>query len=198
MIPESILDFWFGDALESPEATTARNALWFRKDSAFDERIRERFGDLPARASRGEFDSWRRAARPSLALVLVLDQFPRNLYRGSPQAFACDPMAKEVAETAIESRLDSELAPLETVFLYLPLEHAEDLASQERCVSLFKALFERAPAGRQSQFESFLTFAIRHRDIISRFGRFPHRNAILGRPSTSEELSYLESGGDAF
>ncbi len=128
--PESILEFWFGDALESPEATAARNALWFRKDSAFDERIRERFGDLPARASRGELDSWRQAARPSLALV-------RNL-------------------------------------------------------------IERAPAKRRSQFESFLSFAIRHREVIARFGRFPHRNAILGRPLTSEELSYLESGDDSF
>ncbi len=196
--PESVLEFWFGNALESPESTAARRTDWFGKDPAFDEHIRERFGELPSRAMLGELDTWRKEARPSLALVLILDQFPRNLYRGSPQAFACDALAREIAGTAIESQFDSVLAPLEAVFLYLPLEHAEDMAAQDCSVARFEALLKRAPASQRQQFESFLSYAIRHREVIGRFGRFPHRNAILGRHSTGEELSYLDSGGESF
>jgi uncharacterized protein (DUF924 family) len=133
-----------------------------------------------------------------LALVLVLDQFPRNLYRGNAQSFAYDSLAKEVAVAALGSRYDSELAPLEATFLYLPLEHCEEMEAQERCVSLFGKLVDRAPVDQRSQLESALSYAIRHREVIRRFGRFPHRNGILGRPSTAEELSYLASGGDTF
>jgi uncharacterized protein (DUF924 family) len=196
--PESVLDFWFGNALESPESTAARRADWFGKDPAFDERIRERFGELPSRALLGELGTWRKAARPSLALVLILDQFPRNLYRGSPQSFACDALAREVAEAAIASRFDAVLAPLEALFIYLPLEHAEEMAAQDRAVALCEALVKRAPAGQRQQFKSFLSYSIRHREVIRRFGRFPHRNAVLGRHSTAEELSYLDSGGESF
>jgi uncharacterized protein (DUF924 family) len=196
--PESVLGFWFGDALGSPEAAAARRILWFGGDCSFDERIRERFEGLPSRALGGGLDSWRQGARSGLALVLVLDQFPRNLYRGTARAFAYDPLAREVAVAALESRFDTELAPLEATFLYLPLEHSEDLESQDRCVSLFRILLDRAPADQRSQFELSLAYAIRHREVILRFGRFPHRNAALGRPSTREELSYLESGGETF
>jgi len=196
--PESVLEFWFGDDLDSCEATAARRLLWFGGDPSFDERIRDRFGGLPSRALRGGLDSWRQDARSSLALVLVLDQFPRNLYRGTAQGFAYDPSAKEVAVAALERRFDTQLAPLEATFLYLPLEHSEDIESQERCVSLFRNLLDRAPVNQRPQFELSLSYAIRHREVIRRFGRFPHRNAILGRPSTSEELSFLESGGDTF
>jgi uncharacterized protein (DUF924 family) len=196
--PESVLGFWFGDDLDSPEAAAARRLLWFGGDPSFDERIRRRFDGLPSHALQGGLDSWRQGARSSLALVLVLDQFPRNLYRGTAEAFAYDPLAKEVAVGALESRFDTALAPLEATFLYLPLEHSEDIEAQERCVSLFQNLLDRAPVDHRSQFESFLSYAIRHREVIRRFGRFPHRNAVFGRPSTSEELSYLESGGDTF
>jgi uncharacterized protein (DUF924 family) len=196
--PQSVLEFWFGDQPDSPEAIAARIALWFGADPAFDERIRELFDGLPSRAQRGDFDSWRQEARTSLALVLVFDQFPRNLYRGSAQSFAYDSLAREVAVAAIASRFDAELAPLEAMFFYLPLEHSEDMHSQERCVSLVRRLVERAPVDQRPQFESFLSYAIRHREVVRRFGRFPHRNAILGRRSTREELSYLESGGETF
>lgn len=196
--PESVLGFWFGDDLDSPEAAAARRLLWFGGDPSFDDRIRERFAGLPSRALRGGLDSWRQGARSSLALVLVLDQLPRNLYRGTAQAFAYDLLARQVAEAALESGFDTELAALEATFLYLPLEHSEDLESQERCVSLFRSLLERAPVDQRSQFELSLSYAVRHREVIRRFGRFPHRNAILGRPSTSDELSYLHSGGETF
>jgi uncharacterized protein (DUF924 family) len=196
--PESVLGFWFGDDLDSPDVVAARCRLWFERDSPFDELIRARFDGLPSRALRGLLDSWQQEARSCLALVLVLDQFPRNLYRGTAQSFAYDPLAYRVSVAALERGFDPELAPLEATFLYLPLEHAEDGESQERCVSLFRNLLDRSPAELRPQFESFLSYAIRHQEVINRFGRFPHRNAVLGRPSTSEELSYLESGGDTF
>lgn len=196
--PEAVLEFWFGDALDSPEAVTARSEIWFGGDPSFDERIRESFGDLPSLALRGGLDSWREAARSSLALVLVLDQFPRNLYRDRAEAFAYDPLGLEVAVAAIKRRFDTELAPLEASFLYMPLEHSEDIELQDRCVALFEGLLERAPASQQAQFDLSLSFAIRHREVIRRFGRFPHRNAALARQSTHEERSYLESDGDPF
>ncbi len=196
--PESVIDFWFGDDLDSPDAVAERCRLWFEGDPSFDELVRERFEDLPSQALQGQLDSWRLGVRSNLALVLVLDQFPRNLYRDSAQCFAYDPLAYEVAVAAIEHGFDNELAPLEATFLYLPLEHAEDVDAQARCVSLFRSLLHRAPVALRPQFESFLSYAIRHREVIGRFGRFPHRNAVLGRPSTGEERAYLESGGEAF
>ena len=128
----------------------------------------------------------------------MLDQFPRNLYRGSPRSFAYDSAALDVCRAALARGLDSQLHPLEAVFLYLPLEHAEDLAMQEQCVSLFCRLVARAPAQLSEQFESFAGYAERHHAVIEQFGRFPHRNAALGRQSTPAEISYLRSGGESF
>jgi uncharacterized protein (DUF924 family) len=196
--PESVLRFWFGDNLDSPAAVDERSRLWFEGSRDFDGLIREQFEDLPASAKQGQLDSWRLGARSNLALVLVLDQLPRNLYRGSALCFSYDSLAYEVAVTALEQGVDAELAPLEATFLYLPFEHAEDVGAQARSVSLFRSLLDRAPATHHPHFESFLSYAVRHREVIERFGRFPHRNALLGRPSTEEERSYLESGGETF
>lgn len=196
--PEEILKFWFDDALNSPEAAAARGKSWFGRNDKFDEEIKKRFGDLPVRAARGEFESWRSEPRSALALVIVLDQFPRNLFRNIPRAFEFDAKAREVALGAISAGFDERLRPLEAVFLYLPLEHAEDLDLQNRSVQLFEKLRLRAPAFMQSQFQEFADYARRHRDIILRFGRFPHRDAMLGRESTPGELEYLASGGETF
>ncbi|HEV8341804.1 MAG TPA: DUF924 family protein [Candidatus Binatia bacterium] len=196
--PEQILSFWFSDALDSPEAAKAQGKFWFGRSDAFDEEIRKRFGDLPERAARGEFEAWRDEPRSALALVLLLDQFPRNLFRDSARAFEFDAKACEVALGAIAARFDQKVHPIEAVFLYLPLEHAEDLELQNRSVGLFEKLCERAPDSMKSQFEEFADYARRHRDVIQRFGRFPHRNAVLGRKSTSEESDYLASGGERF
>lgn len=196
--PESILACWFGDDLVSPEAIAARIRIWFSGDPAFDEQLRERFDGLPDRALRGELDSWRGEARTCLALVLVVDQLPRNLYRGTERCFAYDSLALEVATTALRSGFDAELSPMEAAFLYLPLEHSEDLTAQDRCVALFRNLVDCAPAALQPQLEYSLEFAIRHREVIRRFGRFPHRNKALARASTPEELDYLESGGESW
>jgi uncharacterized protein (DUF924 family) len=197
-ISEEILDFWFGDSLDSLEAVAARRGSWFVQSDAFDRSIEVRFGSLPDRALRGEFDGWSREPRPALALVLVLDQFPRNLYRGSPRSFGSDAKACETALLAIKAGFDQKLHPLEASFLYLPLEHSEDLHLQDRSVELFEKLVSRAPDDLRPMFDQIVAYAVRHREVIRQFGRFPHRNTILGRRSTREELAYLRSGGETF
>ncbi|MGI9263917.1 MAG: DUF924 family protein [Gammaproteobacteria bacterium] len=196
--PESVIRFWFGDASESPATVASQAGLWFGGDPSFDELIRSRFDTLLVRASAGELAPWQKDAQSSLALTLILDQFPRNLYRGRPQSFDYDAQALEVATRSIERGFDAELSALQATFLYLPLEHAENAEVQERCVTLFRALLVRAPVELRPQFESFLAYAIRHQKVIDQFGRFPHRNEVLKRHSTTEELSYLAAGGDAF
>ncbi len=198
MSPEAILDFWFGDSLRDPAAARARAAVWFQASADFDREIAERFGGGIERAAAGELDAWCDAARSALALVLLLDQFPRNVYRGTPLAFASDARAQEVALAAIAAGFDAELEPLAASFFYLPLEHAEDLGLQELCVELCEALAARAPAEQREILAEFSDFARRHRELIRRFGRFPHRNALLGRQPSREELAYLASGGDSF
>ncbi len=193
-----LLDFWFADATRSNEALAFRSARWFSKDRAFDEEIRRRFGELPDKAAAGAFEDWRSTARGSLALVLVLDQLPRNLYRGDSQAFAYDAFALDTALHALERGFDQALHPLESSFLYMPLEHAEDGDLQARCVSLFESLVEGAPKNLADHMARSLDYAERHRKVVARFGRFPHRNEVLGRASTEEEVEYLASGGDRF
>jgi uncharacterized protein (DUF924 family) len=157
---------------------------WFRKDAAVDAEIRDRFGDLHALAAEGELGAWESDAPGALALVITLDQFPRNMYRGSANAFATDPLARAAAKRAIEHGFDRAVAERERVFFYMPLMHSETLADQERCLGLCRAL----DAGT-------MKYAELHADIIRRFGRFPHRNAVLGRVTTAEEQAFLDRGG---
>jgi uncharacterized protein (DUF924 family) len=159
---------------------------WFAKDVVFDGRCRGYEAEHHA-AARGELAHWERDAEGALALVLLLDQFPRNIFRNSPHAFATDTLAQGAAERAIEKRFDAATDSALRVFFYLPFEHAEDLALQDRSVTLMEALRDA----------EFTKHAVLHRDIITRFGRFPHRNAILGRKSTTEELAFLAGGGFA-
>ncbi len=175
--PETVLTFW-RDA--GPER-------WFAKSDAFDAAIRERFLATCEAAAGGSLNHWRTKAEHALALTIVLDQFPRNIFRNSPRAFAADPLALEVANEALERGYDSQVPARERSFFYLPLMHSEDLADQERCVALYRALGE--PQGEK--------YADIHADIIRRFGRFPHRNAVLGRTTTPEEQAFLDSGGFA-
>jgi uncharacterized protein (DUF924 family) len=181
-----VLHFWFGEP-----AGPAR-AEWFRKDPAFDEAIRSRFGELHAAAARRELESWRAAPEPMVALVVILDQFSRNLHRGEARAFAQDEHARECANQAIGRGDDLLLLPVHRQFLYLPLEHSEALADQERCVELMRSLEEFEPT------RGLTEWAEKHRVIIARFGRFPHRNAALGRTSTPEEVEFLKQPGSGF
>lgn len=195
---DDVLAFWFADALQHSAAESEQSKRWFAYDARFDAEILRRFGHLPEQAAAGNLDSWMDAAKTALARLIVLDQFPRNLYRHDSRAFAFDKLASAGAQAAIERGFDKQLHPLQAVFMYLPFEHAEDIDRQDRAVALFEALQERAPAGAESRFARFTDYARRHRDVVARFGRFPHRNAMLGRAGTAEELAYLEQGGERF
>lgn len=179
---QQLLEFWFSD-----EAA----ANWFRADATFDDRLRRRFSELANDAAEGRRDYWSQSPKTWLALLLLLDQCPRNLYRHEPRAWAQDVQAQRVALSGISRGDDRQLPPLQRVFAYLPLEHAEDMGLQERSVALFEALCAEVPEDQRQRFSGFLDYARRHRKVIARFGRFPHRNAVLGRTSTPEEVQYL-------
>jgi len=163
----------------------AGRKAWFAKDDVFDEAIRSRFESLHHAAARGECETWSKDAEGALALVLLFDQFPRNLYRGSPHAFATDPLARRIAANAIAAGFDQDTEETLRAFFYVPFEHSEDSRDQAQSLALFGALGN----------EDYIKYARLHADIITRFGRFPHRNAILGRTSTAEETAYLSEGG---
>jgi len=196
--PESVLAFWFGAPGSAAEVAGRQGKLWFGKSPVNDQRVIEHFTDTLAAASQGGLDHWADTPRGRLALMIVLDQFPHHLHRDRPQAFATDPQALALSLAALAAGEDRQLAPIERVFLYLPLEHAESVAMQDRSVALYETLAREAAADERALFDDFLDYARRHRDVVARFGRFPHRNAILGRPSTPEELEFLKQPGSRF
>ncbi len=191
MSAQDVLDFWFG-APASADHGRARD-VWFRKDPEFDRGISTRFGSLVEAALAGELRDWDGAPASALARILLLDQFTRNIYRDTPKAFAGDTLALAAAGAMFERGDDKSLLPVQRCFAYLPFEHAEDLGVQQRSVALFTELAAAHPALQDN-----LDYAIRHRDVIQRFGRFPHRNAVLGRTSTPEEIAFLEQPGSSF
>lgn len=188
---QAVLDFWFLPP-DNPGYGQSR-AEWFRKDEAFDARIAERFGALIDDALAGGLRAWEATPHGALARLIVLDQLTRNVHRGTPRAFAGDAQALALAQSLTEQGLDQQLPPILRAFAYLPFEHAEDLAMQARAVELFQLLSQAQPG-----FESMLDYAQRHQEVIARFGRFPHRNAILGRPSTPQEVAFLRQPGSSF
>jgi uncharacterized protein (DUF924 family) len=173
--PNDVIGFW----------RNAGPAKWFKKVVAFDEAIRLKFEPVHHRAARGEYDAWAESPDGALALLILLDQFPRNLYRRSAHAFATDPKARSIARSAIEAGFDKQVEPILRNFFYLPFEHSEDLADQDYCLAL------NTEAGDPDS----IKWAAIHRDIIVRFGRFPHRNPALGRETTPEEQEFLDEGG---
>lgn len=195
---KDVLEFWF------PADSSRANALWWGKNPELDAEIRERFGATLSAAKAGELDPWANTAAGRLALIIVLDQLSRNILRGDPETFAADPQARALTVAGLELGHDRELRAIERLFFYLPLEHSEVLADQQRCVELMRTLAADVAAepgvddARRAQFESFIDYALRHQQIIARFGRFPHRNAVLGRTSTPEEIEFLTEPGSSF
>jgi len=185
-----ILTFWFGPQ-DAPSGNSARD-VWFRKDAAFDAEIRQRFGDATAIALAGGYGEWCATAGGALARVLLLDQFTRNIHRETPAAFAGDARALATAAHAIERGFDRSLDAYGRWFLYLPFEHAEDRVMQERSLALFGEL------ERETGLAGPLEWAQKHADVIARFGRYPHRNAVLGRVSTPDEVAFLAQPGSRF
>lgn len=190
-----ILDFWFGgDSLHELD----RSDVWFGKATALDNQIRARFGERVESAGTGAFDDWAKTAQGALALILLLDQFPRNIYRGDAKSFAFDERARRIAENALDRGLDSKLSVIERIFLYLPFEHSEDLAAQDRAVELYTRLAADAEPDERAIVDQALEYASLHRAIISRFGRFPHRNDLIGRETSPEEREFLKTPNSSF
>ena len=175
-----VLAYWFGPGMDQ---------RWFNGGPEFDTEVRDRLGPVHVQAATGRLESWRDSARGCLALVILLDQVPRNIHRNSPQAYASDAQARELTRWALERGFEQELSQLEQLFLYLPLEHSETLSDQHDCVTLI---------GQLDQNPQWVTWAEQHRDIIAKFGRFPHRNDCLGRPSTAEETAFLATPNSSF
>ena len=193
-----LLELWFG-SLDDDAATARQKAdLWWGKDPETDEQLASLYGHLVSAAEGGVLDHWTGSPRGRLALILLLDQLPRAIHRDTPRAFAGDPKALRVARQGLASNADRLLRPVERVFFYMPFEHSEDLEDQEKSVRLFSELSGSVRDAWRATFEGFLDYAVRHRDIIARFGRFPHRNEILGRESTAEELEFLKEEGSRF
>jgi uncharacterized protein (DUF924 family) len=185
----AVLTFWFDPANRDE---------WFASKPQFDTAIRDCFAQDVVLAAEGALTDW--SATPSgwLALLIVLDQFPRNLYRGDPRAWMQDLRAQQLALWGIEEGFDRQLPAIQRVFAYIPLEHAEDARLQQQCVALFEALCRDAPSEERDQYMEYIDYARKHQAVIARFGRFPHRNAVLGRTSTPEELAYLAEPGAGF
>ena len=196
--PKDVLTFWFRDATRSPQALRSRGDVWFGTDAAFDRECATRFGALLEDAARGALDGWAGTPSGRLALVVLLDQMPRNIHRGSPAAFAQDAKAAAHCVAGIDSGQDRSLHPVERIFLYMPLQHAEDLGLQRRSVQQFESLAAEAHDTWRDYFAENARYARLHHDIVERFGRFPHRNRILGRESTEEERRYLADGAPTF
>ncbi len=190
----SLLAFWFGTADVTGPIDAANMGRWFRTDAAFDAACKEGFGALADRAARGELTDWEASAPGALARVLLLDQLPRNLYRDDARTFATDPAAVVVAERALAKGFDREVSTLARMFFYLPFEHAEDIAHQDRSVALAERAAAEAPPALATLSASLVDYAVKHRAVVARFGRFPHRNAVLGRASTDDEREFLASG----
>lgn len=195
---QPLLDWWFGPSDEAAEVAAQKHGLWFAKRTTQDAEARERFGVFVAEALAGGLEGW--CAEPDgwLALLLLLDQLPRMIHRDTPRAFAGDARARALALQGLTEGREAQLPAIRQVFVYLVLEHAEDLALQDEAVRRFRQLHEQAAPAEQATFAGFLDYAERHRVVIARFGRFPHRNAVLQRVSTAAEQAFLKEPGARF
>lgn len=191
----SILSFWFGDRALNP---LANQKLWYAKKPEFDAEIRERFERLLLEAETGAFDDWAKTPDGALAFVVLCDQFPRNIYRGTDRSFDFDRRALKASQIALAHRFDEKMSVPERLFLYMPFEHSEDRDQQKRAIELFEKLVEDAVGDEKTYVSQSLEWARKHFAVIERFGRFPHRNEALGRTSTQEEREFLKRPGSAF
>jgi len=196
---QAVRTFWFGDVDGDDLAVASRQStLWWSKNPALDLQIRQRFESTLQAAREQQLSAWESTPQGVLALVILHDQLPRNMYRDTPRSFAFDEPARRFCRLGLRAGFYAVLRPIERSFLHLPLTHSELLADQEQAVTLAAALAEQVDASQKELFAGYLSFAVRHRDIIARFGRFPHRNQILQRQSTSQELAFLQQPGSSF
>lgn len=196
-IYEDILTFWFGDirnGMSAPE----KKQLWYQSSEATDQLIIKKYSELLEHAAEGKLDSWQSENRSSLALILILDQFSRNIFRGHAEAFSFDEQALKICLNGLDVGHDKSVSLVERHFYYHPLMHAERLEHQQRCVALFQEMLQECNELNHEMFANGLSFAEQHRDIIAEFGRFPYRNEVLGRQSSHAEVAYLSRGGSRF
>jgi len=193
-----ITAFWLADSLESPEKAAARRDWWYKGGVPVDDEIRARFGDLVPCACARELMGWQDTPDGTLALILLLDQFTRNLHRNTVEAYVGDECAFEIVNHAIDTGLDQVLHPVARIWLYHPFHHSEAVAEQDRGLGLLRDLRQNADPAWHAYVERSITGWTRHRDIVAKFGRFPHRNDVLGRESTSEERVHMAAGGESF
>lgn len=194
---DAIYHFWFGDMLTNPDAAD-RSQFWFMGGETVDSQIREQFSGLAEQAQSGALADWQATARGSLALIILLDQFPLNIYRGEARAYTSEQYAVSICLDGIANGQDRALSFNERVFFYLPLEHSENAEHQLLSLQHYTALRDEAPTHLKAKAEGNLTYAVDHKTIIDQFGRYPHRNKALGRTSTAEEIAFLEGGGATF
>lgn len=197
----AILNYWFADVIDEPALVPQRNPFWFGGGEDVltrDREITDRFGDDVANALAGRLDDWSGEPRTALALILLLDQFPRNIFRGTARAFDGDQRALSLTLNGLQSQQDRKLYPIERVFYLMPLQHAEDLQAQERGILEFQRLVHEAAPEQRSFYDDVLTFARIHHDLVVQFGRFPHRNAALGRANSAAETAYLSGEVERF
>ncbi len=192
---QTVLNFWLGDAHLSPEHFKAQGKLWYRSSTAIDQEIKARFASLHEQATNLELESWRETAESCLALVIILDQFSRHLYRATPGAFAQDDLALEIARSCPDPK---SLTLAGQVFLLHPFEHSEHLDAQEESLIRFKELIDQADSDWRPHMENTYTYAVEHHAMIAKFGRFPHRNEILGRASSEAEIDFLKRSGKTY
>jgi uncharacterized protein (DUF924 family) len=196
---DQVLEFWFGTCGADGALDPVKRKMWFGDGKKYDAEIRMKFAPLHDRASRGELErEWAVTPRGRIALIVSLDQLSRHIHRGMPAAFAQDAVAQRLVLGGLETRADQALIPAQRAFFYMPLEHAEDLELQRLCVHCFESLALQVDPSWRKDYEEHLEYAVRHHEIIRRFGRFPHRNAILGRASTAEEIEFLKQPGSSF
>ena len=195
---DAVLQFWFGELDEHGLSDDEHVPRWFKKSAEFDATVVDRFAADHEAARTGGRAAWLSSPRGSLAYIIVLDQFSRNMFRGDPGSWATDVQALAAAKSLIDSGADQALRTHERVFVYMPLMHSENIADQERCIALFQNLVDESVGQAKDAVSNNVAYAVMHRDIVARFGRFPHRNAILGRVSTPEEVEFLTQPGSSF
>jgi uncharacterized protein (DUF924 family) len=193
---DQILEFWFGDSLDKEPLKNA--SKWFTKDPNFDMDVSERFKDLLPQAQEGKLEDWKKTPQGSLAFIILTDQFPRNIFRGQKTSFVFDSIALAAAKDGVSNKIDKSLHWVERTFYYLPYEHSENLKDQEQSLILYQNLVMETLKPFKDNVEENYDYAVRHYEIIQRFGRFPHRNQILKRESTPEEIEFLKQPGSSF
>ena len=195
---ENIHRFWFGVLKAPADLPREKLTFWFMKNESLDNYIRDAYLSILEDATSGQFEDWKKTPRGYLCLILVLDQFPRHIYRNKPESFSNDPQALQLVLDGLEQGIDHNLYPIERTFFYMPMQHSEDLSVQEQSVELYAQLVEDVHEIVKPFFQEFHKYAKMHLDVIKEFGRFPHRNAILDRESTPEEVAFLKKPGSSF